>query len=470
MIGYVAKLWLKLCSKLWLKRCSETLAQVMQRNFGSSYVAILWLKLCSDTLAQPRILQCQIPLLLPGEPNLAQARMLQYLLVFHSPRLLPQLKKYKFRVSHGRTNKVTLKERESFRTADSQVILEKALGLPQYHGRIHGAGFGASKQLLTPSGIINNCKLFLDTPCPRAVAIDTVYNTHDAIIHHAQIPLNHLKISIDISVEDDALLPIPVDEDIITIGLALATFVAWPKHLIDVVPIMGKVSTGDNSATSPPRIDEPASKKAKVVKSTPQSSKSNLELSGENLPADSTINISLPKSIYGFPTEEFITRNDVKDVRGRDSIGAFVLSVYIWYLYDNFVPKSEKKVMFISPQTNILGVGMVTNDTWKKQQSQLVAKIIEENKQIVDLFFAPLNTGQHWILVVINRISNQLFYFDSLKNGDPSKYPVMQDIFNTALNLYRDLNTKRQTPAKWTHVKTSHQNNNTDCGFMSFTS
>ncbi|KAF1862522.1 hypothetical protein Lal_00024423 [Lupinus albus] len=191
-----------------------------------------------------------------------------------------------------------------------------------------------------PEGIINNCKLFLDTLCIRAVAIGTVYNTQDAIIHHAQIPSNHLKFSIDISIEDDALLPIPVNEDIITVGLALATFVAWPKHLIDVVPIMGKVSVDDHSATSPPKIDEPASKKAKV-----------------NLPVDSTINISFPEPIYGFPTEEFITINDVKDVHGRDWIGASVLSMYIRYLYDNFVPKSKKKVMFISPQTNILGAG-----------------------------------------------------------------------------------------------------------------
>ncbi|KAE9597627.1 hypothetical protein Lalb_Chr16g0388541 [Lupinus albus] len=46
---------------------------------------------------------------------------------------------------------VTLKERESFRTMNSQVILEKALGLPQYTGRIHGAGFGSSKQFLPQS-------------------------------------------------------------------------------------------------------------------------------------------------------------------------------------------------------------------------------------------------------------------------------------------------------------------------------
>ncbi|KAF1864738.1 hypothetical protein Lal_00039904 [Lupinus albus] len=61
-------------------------------------------------------------------------------------------------------------------------------------------------------------------------------------------------VSIDIPIEDDALLPIPVDEDIITVRQDIGTFVAWPENLIDVVPIMGKVFA-DHSATSPPRID-----------------------------------------------------------------------------------------------------------------------------------------------------------------------------------------------------------------------
>ncbi|KAF1869997.1 hypothetical protein Lal_00017576 [Lupinus albus] len=94
------------------------------------------------------------------------------------------------------------------------------------------------------------------------MTIGSVYNIRDAMIHNAQIPSNHLKVSIDISIEDDALLPIHVDEDIITVRLTLGSFVAWPKHLIDVVPIMRKVSV-DHSTTSSPRIDEHASKKPK---------------------------------------------------------------------------------------------------------------------------------------------------------------------------------------------------------------
>ncbi|KAF1872324.1 hypothetical protein Lal_00016622 [Lupinus albus] len=172
-----------------------------------------------------------------------------------------------------------------------------------------------------PEGIINNCKLFLDTPCTRAVAIGTVYNTHDAKIHNAQIPSNHLRVSIDISIEDDALLPIAVDEDTIVVRRALGTFVAWPEHLIDVVPIV--------------------------------------------------------------------------DVHDCDWIGASAISVYIRYLYANFVPQSKKKVMFLSPHSNILGVGVVNNDThtWKNPQSQDVAEILEKSKGKSDLFIALLNTG-----------------------------------------------------------------------------
>ncbi|KAF1888183.1 hypothetical protein Lal_00008096 [Lupinus albus] len=112
---------------------------------------------------------------------------------------------------------------------------------------------------------INNCKLFLDISCTCALGIGMVHNTHDAMLHNAQIPSNHVRVSIYIVIEEDALLPIPLDEDIITLGGALGTFVVWPVHLVDVVPSKGKM-IAEHSAASPPTV-EPASKKTKVVKS-----------------------------------------------------------------------------------------------------------------------------------------------------------------------------------------------------------
>ncbi|KAF1881692.1 hypothetical protein Lal_00013736 [Lupinus albus] len=182
---------------------------------------------------------------------------------------------------------VTLKEKESFYTADSQVSLEKALGMVQYPGRIRGAGFGARKQYVTPS-----TKRLTKA---NAVVLQDKYDSLAERFHTMEKRME----------ADDALLPIPVDEDIITVGLALATFVAWPKHLID------------------------------------------------NLPADSTINISLPDPNYGYSTEEYITKNDVTDVHRRDWIGASILSVYIRALntYRALNPKRQRPANWIHVKT-----------------------------------------------------------------------------------------------------------------------
>ncbi|KAF1869435.1 hypothetical protein Lal_00022903 [Lupinus albus] len=290
-----------------------------------------------------------------------------------------------------------------------------------------------------------------------------MYNTRDVLIHNAQIPSNHLRVSIHISIEDDVLLPIPLDEDTITIGGALGTYVAWLVHLIDVVPIMGKVSA-DHSATSPPRVEN-ASKKAKVVKSKPRS-----KLSGEvgskktnfcaklmkyvqKLPGDFTIMISIPLPIYGFLVDEFISRSDVNDVNDRDWIGASVIFVYIRYLYDNLISKSQKKHMFLSHHSTTLLT--LNNDKRKKEQTEYVADILNKHKNDADLFVASLNTRQHWVLVVINRISQQLFYYDSLKHGDPNKYTTMKELFTRALDTYKaqNIHTTSASPITWSHVK-----------------
>ncbi|KAF1892906.1 hypothetical protein Lal_00039980 [Lupinus albus] len=99
-----------------------------------------------------------------------------------------------------------------------------------------------------------------------------VHNTQDAMLHNSRIPPNHVRVTIDIEIEDNALLPIPLDVDIITLGGAICTFVDWPLHLLDVVPTKGMV-IDEHSATTPTKVEH-ASKKTKVVKSKHKENKS----------------------------------------------------------------------------------------------------------------------------------------------------------------------------------------------------
>ncbi|KAF1870681.1 hypothetical protein Lal_00026244 [Lupinus albus] len=159
-------------------------------------------------------------------------------------------------INNEQVQEVTLKERPCLmQTPDSQAVLDKALGLSRYSSRIWGAGFG----------VTSSCKLFLDIPSTRVVGFGTMHNTSDVMLHNACIPLNHVNVAIDTIIEDNTLFPIPLDEDIITLGGAIGTYVTWPTHLVDIVPIMGK-GIPEHGATSPPRVEH-ASKKAKVVKS-----------------------------------------------------------------------------------------------------------------------------------------------------------------------------------------------------------
>ncbi|KAF1888120.1 hypothetical protein Lal_00039160 [Lupinus albus] len=108
------------------------------------------------------------------------------------------------------------------------MVLDKALGLLEYSGRIWGAIFeieskGHQQADDVPSSIIKSCrhathnipipeginayKLYLDIPYTRVVGVGKVYNLLDVMLHNARIPPNHMKVSIDVAIDDNSLLP-----------------------------------------------------------------------------------------------------------------------------------------------------------------------------------------------------------------------------------------------------------------------
>ncbi|KAF1863286.1 hypothetical protein Lal_00031371 [Lupinus albus] len=289
---------------------------------------------------------------------------------------------------------------------DSQVVLKKALGLPQYPGRIRRAGFRVNKRTLklldkrATKVVVANLqnkfedlsKRFLEMerllrskdaeghqasivneniPCTRTIGIGTVHNTQDVMLHNAQIQSNHVRVLIDIVIEDDALLSIPLDEDIITFGGDLGTFVAWSVHLVDVVPTKGKVKA-EHSATSPPRVEH-ASKKTKVVKSKHKENKtrsksSNKELSGEvvskntnfcaqlmkyvqKLPTDYIIIISITLPVFWFVADEYIGIHEVKDIYDHDWIGASAICALNIYKAENIRTKYASNITWTHVKT-----------------------------------------------------------------------------------------------------------------------
>ena len=63
----------------------------------------------------------------------------------------------------------------------------------------------------------------------RMVGKGIVCMNLSATLHNRPLPLNHAKVRVDVAIEGDAPLPVPLeDADVMTVEQAIGTYVAWP--------------------------------------------------------------------------------------------------------------------------------------------------------------------------------------------------------------------------------------------------
>ncbi|KAJ1377797.1 Ulp1 protease family, C-terminal catalytic domain [Sesbania bispinosa] len=85
------------------------------------------------------------------------------------------------------------------------------------------------------------------------------------------------------------------------------------------------------------------------------------------------------------------------------------------------------------------------------------------------LFLAPYNTGDHWMLVVVNLTAEIVYYLDSLGVNIGQRLE-MRKMFDNAIKIYRaNKGTKvskiKFSNIKWMKIKCPIQDNGSDCGY-----
>lgn len=77
-----------------------------------------------------------------------------------------------------------------------------------------------------------------------------VVEGHEQTIHGVKVVKENARVSITKVIQTDAKIPFPIGEEIVTVGQALGTFVAWPRDLI----VAGNTSTSHVLAVSKVRM------------------------------------------------------------------------------------------------------------------------------------------------------------------------------------------------------------------------
>ncbi|KAI5423840.1 hypothetical protein KIW84_030168 [Lathyrus oleraceus] len=83
-----------------------------------------------------------------------------------------------------------------------------------------------------PEGI-TPCQLYLSSPTYRIIGKGKVHNTSGELLHHNPLSVGYMKVSVDLVLDTDALLPLPdVVSETTLMRDAVGSFVGWSSDLI----------------------------------------------------------------------------------------------------------------------------------------------------------------------------------------------------------------------------------------------
>ncbi|XP_057446635.1 uncharacterized protein LOC130738591 [Lotus japonicus] len=349
-----------------------------------------------------------------------------------------------------------------------QQTLQKQRNLPPTNGRDSCMPLPLAANI--PKGP-TQCLLCLAVPYFRTVGTGTVYNLPGDTLHNRPLPLNHVRVSVDVIFEGSAPLPVPnEDAELFSVENAVGTCVAWPINLIQFDLVTPTQSKSEGKTTGHTKKVVASSKKQAVLQPSVGDGATKLPFyckllyvyAQKVLTNSSPLRIPMEEAVLNYDCVEHIGLDEVNQVVHHQQLGASVICVYIRYLYEQMlVPDNlTEKFSFVLPHQTSLNA---------EQQTHYIVDALTAQAQLDKLFLAPYNIEEHWVLIVINASEGKIYYLDPL-NGDPRHQKEMKTLFDTALKIYRVTTSATVPGAKrsniqWDNIKCPRQTNNIDCGY-----
>ncbi|KAI5398476.1 hypothetical protein KIW84_064025 [Lathyrus oleraceus] len=349
-----------------------------------------------------------------------------------------------------------------------------------------------------PEGI-SSCQLYLSSPTYRLVGKGKVHNTSGDLLHHRPLPDGHLKVSVDVVLDKNALLPIPdIVSETTLLRDAIGSFVAWPLDLIYI---------DDETPTKPASKDEGilrhnesvASQKEVFAQGSQQLSqkigsrqKNKRDLPVTSLPkkgafvpryqipletlvdssdmatAGAIRLLDMEEDIFGYSCTETIGKEDLEHIFRHQELGVGVIHTYIRFLYDNFMRGNDQlsnRFRFVS--SSLVNKALICREP-DSCREYLVKRFMASSTN--NLYLWPYNSGCHWLLLAIDPLKEVVYFLNSI-DGEWTNYPDMKQLVDTSIKVFRSQRQARVPRTKssnitWIKVQCPLQRNGIDCGYF----
>ncbi|KAF9595261.1 hypothetical protein IFM89_038264, partial [Coptis chinensis] len=261
-----------------------------------------------------------------------------------------------------------------------------------------------------------SCSLAVDFKS-NVVAKGIVYEELGLKTKLHNVPLgqynSHVAVGKILEGKEQDLLPIPVGDKLKFVEDAIGSHVAWPRELV--------------VKANQEKIGQPSKSKGDKTKLAGHNKGSDLCTSFGamigTIIQSGRLKFPYGQELFGDNIEfSYIETNDVKDVCNLESVESPCMVAYMRCLYEKFVC-SRDGYLFVNPA--------VFSVADSKEKTKLVLDRLRE-ANMNEIVFIPYNPCFHWIVIVIDLSSMNVYWLDSLHGkctGD------MEIIINTTRNV-----------------------------------
>ncbi|VFQ86369.1 unnamed protein product [Cuscuta campestris] len=140
------------------------------------------------------------------------------------------------------------------------------------------------------------------------------------------------------------------------------------------------------------------------------------------------ISLIMEDGVFGMEQNNFISKNDISHFCLMNPISSICISIYMRHLWSVLQQKNKGHLYgFVDPSH-------ISQSTGKIEARSNALSHRFESAHLDQLFFAPYNTGNHWLLVVINPLAALVYNLDPL--SDMNVNLGMKNVIEIAMKIF----------------------------------
>ncbi|XP_074374239.1 uncharacterized protein LOC141714630 [Apium graveolens] len=291
------------------------------------------------------------------------------------------------------------------------------------------------------------------------VAFGVVFDDGDRMsraVHGVPLEPGFVRVGVDGSIQDDALVPVPVVGEIETVQQAIGSHLAWPKDMIIYTSTTGSEKRKNARNVSEVQRMHNAFNSVKPKDNVPprfrllyKFASTVMKESGNSIP------VPCDFQIFGIERTIYLLHENILELLEFKMIGQSAISTYMAYLYSVFRDRPGRDLSsmfaFLHPSTYKL------NDEF----NEYVVQRLKDG--VLRMNFMPYNYNLHWILIVF--WESEIFILNPLPH-----HPHPQDLEKALIRAVRSYNAQEGRVNKNPKIKNlvgcPKQLGGTECGYV----